>query len=314
MVCATSWLTKKKNDMKIFITGGLGYIGRHLSKLLLAKGYNVVAVGRRPSQNLIKDERFKYVSADTTKQGEWQNELQDIDAVFNLTGQSIFHVWSKNYKKSIYDSRILTTRNLVNALPDSKRGTLLCSASASGYYGDRGDDVLSEKEPPGRDFLAIVCRDWEKEAFQATKKSIRVTTTRIGVVLGRNGGAIKRMIPAFRLYLGGAIGNGQQWFPWIHMRDLLAAMIFILENKKISGPLNLTAPGQVRNRDFTKTFAKAINRPAVMPAPAFLLSILLGEFGKAILCSQKAAPAKLIKHGFSFQYPEVSGAIKNILK
>ncbi|MBN1932599.1 MAG: TIGR01777 family oxidoreductase [Desulfobacterales bacterium] len=299
--------------MKIFITGGTGFVGTHLSNFLLSRGHEVTAVGIRPSQNRINHENFHYISGDTSKEGRWQEELKNIDAVVNLAGASIFKRWNKSYKQLIYDSRILTTRNLVGSLPKDKK-VVLCSTSAVGYYGDRGNDTLTEEEPNGDGFLAQVCADWEKEARRAEEKGIRVATTRFGIVLGKNGGALKKMIAAFRFYLGGPLGNGMQWFPWIHMEDLVSAMLFIMENEKMNGPVNFCSPNPVRNRDLAKTLGHILNRPALMPAPAFIIRLVMGEFGNTILTSQKAVPEKLLKHGFNFQYSGIQAAISDIVK
>jgi hypothetical protein len=299
--------------MKIFITGGLGFIGRYLSSFFVSQGHRITAVGTHPSQHLITDDRFRYISADTTRQGAWQDALQDTDAVINLAGKSIFKRWTKSYKQLIYESRILTTRNLVESLP-ANQGIMLCSASGIGYYGNRGNDTLSEGETGGRDFLAGVSRDWEAEAFRAREKGVRVVTARFGAVLGKNGGAMVKMVPAFRLFVGGPMGNGSQWFPWIHLDDLLWATKFVIENEKIDGPVNFCASQAIRNRDFAKAMGHVLRRPAFMPAPGFLIRLILGEFGTSLLFSQRAVPDKLIKHGFTFKYPEVEAAIRQIVE
>lgn len=298
--------------MKIFITGGTGFIGSHLSDSLLQKGHFVVAAGMSPVTGLLKHPNLKYISADTTKKGPWQEGLKDIDAVINLAGRSIFKRWDETYKQSIYDSRIITTRNIVEALPAGKDITL-CSTSAAGYYGDRGEEILTESEPSGSDFLAKVCKDWEEEAFKAKNKGVRVAAMRFGVVLGRDGGALEKMIPPIRFFVGGPIGNGRQWFPWIHIEDLISAIIFVLENKDINGPLNFTAPESTRNIELVKTIAGILHRPAFMPAPSFMIRLILGEFGSSILASQRVIPDKLLKYGFKFKYPDIRSAVSNII-
>jgi len=298
--------------MNIFITGGLGFVGSHLTNVLLEMGHRVTAIGLRPAQKLIDHQQFRYLSADTSKEGVWQETLADVDAVFNLAGKTIFNRWNESYKQLIYDSRILTTRNLVAALPKDKKITLI-STSATGYYGNRGDDLLTEGEPHGDDFLARVSKDWETEALKAKEKGIRVVAARFGIVLGKSGGAIEKMIPAFRLGLGGALGSGMQWFPWIHMDDLLSAFTFILENQDVEGPVNFCAPNPVRNRDLAKTVGRVLNRPAVLPAPAFMIRLILGEFGNALLYSQRAIPEKLLRYGFRFKYPEIADAVRDIV-
>jgi len=299
--------------MKIFISGGSGFVGRHLSMLLLNKGHRVTATGTRSTQNHIVDEKFHYISADTTRTGDWQNSLKDTDAVINLAGRSIFSLWTRSYKKQIYDSRILTTRNIAEALPENKK-IIFCSTSAAGYYGDRGDDLLTENEPPGNDFLARVCKDWESYAFRAEEKGVRVITMRFGVVLGKNGGAVRQMITPFRFFLGGPIGSGQQWFPWIHISDLLSAILFVIENESIKGPLNFTASEPVRQKDFAKTLGKVLKRPAIMPAPAFIVRLIMGELGASLLASQRVIPRKLSEYGFQFRYPDIRSAILDIVK
>lgn len=298
--------------MKIFITGGSGFIGTRLSSYFLTNGHTVIAIGGRVAGKTLSHPNFKYISADTTKKGLWQDELKDIDAVINLAGRSIFNRWDEKYKKSIYESRILTTRNLVEALSAGKNITL-CSTSAAGYYGDRGEDILTESEPSGTDFLAKVCRDWEEEAFKAKDKSVRVAAMRFGVVLGRDGGALEKMMLPIRFFVGGPIGSGKQWFPWIHIEDLISAITFILENKAVNGLLNFTAPKPTRNIELVKTIAGILHRPAFMPAPSFMIRLILGEFGSSLLASQRAIPDKLLKYGFKFKYPDIRSAVSNII-
>jgi uncharacterized protein (TIGR01777 family) len=238
--------------------------------------------------------------------------LEDVDAAINLAGRSIFKRWSKSYKALIYDSRILTTRHLVDALPTHKNISLI-SASGVGYYGNRDDDILTESDANGNDFLATVCRDWENEAFNAEKKGVRVVSARFGVVLGKNGGAMEKMIPAFRFFVGGPIGDGMQWFPWIHLTDLISAIIFVMENEGVNGPFNFCSPHPVRNGDLAKTMGRVLNRPSLMPAPAFMMKLALGEFAGTLLDSQRVIPEKLIECGFNFQYADIGEAIRDIV-
>lgn len=297
--------------MKIFISGGLGFVGKQLSALLLNQGNEVIASGSRPDPKIILHQNFRYIQADTRKSGQWQNVFCDVDAVVNLAGKSIFNYWTKAYKQLMYDSRILTTRNIVEALPKDRK-VVLCSTSAVGYYGNRGEETLTETSSNGSDFLAKVAKDWEAEAFKAEEKGVRVAVMRFGVVLGKNGGAIKQMVPAFRFGLGGPIGNGKQWFPWIHIEDLLSAVMLILQSDTVSGVLNFCSPESVRQGDFAKALGKALCRPAIMPAPAFVIRMILGEFGATLLSSQKAVPSKLSECKFSFKYPDIQSALEEI--
>ena len=298
--------------MKILITGGSGFIGTNLSEYLLNGGHWVSAIGRSEDPHRIRHDAYRYIKADTTRPGKWQEEVGQAEAVVNLAGATIFKRWTTKYKKTIYNSRILTTRNVAASLPEGKNITL-CSASGAGYYGDRGDDILTEDETIGQNFLADVSRDWEKEALQATTKGARVAVLRFGVVLGKNGGALAKMIPAFKMFVGGPLGSGNQWFPWMHLEDLMAAILFILEHHDLGGPLNFCAPNPVRYRELAKTLGEVLGRPSFMPAPAFMIRLVMGEFGEVFLGSQRMIPDRLLKSGFTFQYPDLKGAIRAVV-
>lgn len=300
--------------MKIFITGGLGFVGSHLCQALLQSGHEITAVGRRRNPgNMINHPFFTYLSADTTKPGKWQQQLADHEVVVNLAGKSIFTLWTEKARKEIYDSRILTTRNLAEGLAGRSDVTFL-STSAIGYYGDRGDDLLTEDQPPGSDFLAMVSKDWEREALQAAAGGNRVVLMRFGIVFDRDGGALASMVPAFKFFLGGRLGSGTQWFPWIHMDDLVAACAFAMDQPDLSGPVNFCAPQPVRNAELTRMLAGKLKRPVMLPAPSWMMRALLGQFGQTLLNSQRGKPEALLKSGFSFTYETLEPALDELLK
>ena len=224
--------------------------------------------------------------------------------VINLAGASIFSRWTGEMKRLLRESRILTTQNLVETLEGSRVKTFF-STSAIGYYGFHEDEELTESSPPGSDFLARLASDWEKEARKAEDHGVRVVLTRFGIVLGEEGGALGQMVPLFKRYLGGPLGSGRQWFSWIHRDDLTQAFLFLLERPEIFGPVNFTAPNPVRNRDLAAALGKALNRPALLPAPGFMLRLVLGEFGSILLEGQKVIPQKLLQSGFHFRYPRI---------
>ncbi|WDP89142.1 MAG: TIGR01777 family protein [Desulfobacter sp.] len=295
---------------KIMITGASGFVGRYLALALLEQGHHVTGLGtssRHPFEQ--KYDEFKWVCADTSLPGPWQEGVAGADIIINLAGRSIFHPWTKAYKQAIYDSRVLTTRNLVSAMGEEWSGLLL-SASAAGFYGDRGDTLVSETEPCGEDFLARVCRDWEAAAARAEKKGAKVALMRFGVVLGR-GGALNVMGKAFKFFVGGPLGSGRQWFPWIHIEDLGRAVAFLMA-EGAGGTFNFTGPQPLRQKEFARALGRAMNRPAFMPAPSFMVKLVMGELGASLLQSQKVLPTALESAGFSFRYHAAEKALGRI--
>jgi hypothetical protein len=235
------------------------------------------------------------------------------DVIINLAGASISVRWTEENKKIIRNSRVLTTRHLVEALaaaPD-RQTKLLLSTSAIGYYGDRGEEELTEDSPPGNDFLAQLAQEWEAEAFKAQELGIRVAITRFGIVLGRGGGILEKLVPMFKSFVGGPVGSGKQWFSWIDQSDQLRAFLFVLEHSSLDGPINFTAPNPVRNADLAKALGKVLNRPSFMPAPAFMVKMAMGEFADTVLGGQKVLPAKLQAAGYTFEYPDIEAALRH---
>jgi len=297
--------------MKVFITGGLGFVGSSLSKRLAVEGHEVtvVDIAPRPPDNF--NDRTRYVSADTTVPGPWQKAAAEADLIINLAGASIFRRWNDDYKKLLRDSRILTTKNLVDAIePDST--TALISTSAVGYYGFRQDEELDESGRPGDDFLAQLCVDWEAAALEARKKGSRVVLTRFGLVLGPGGGALGQMLPVFKSFIGGPIGSGGQWFSWIYVNDLLRAFEFVIHDSSIKGPVNFCAPVPVTNRDMARALGKVLKRPSFIKTPAFALKAVFGEFGSVLTEGQRVVPKKLMDRGFSFDYARIEEALRQV--
>jgi len=301
--------------MKILITGGTGFVGRQISSRLIQDRHECTVLTRRPKKSDNAPTGISFLQGDPTEKGPWQEEIQKHDAVINLAGASIFKRWTQEHKKAILESRVKTTQNIVEGIPsNAEKSFTLFSASAVGYYGFLRDEKLNESSPPGDDFLARVTQDWEKEALKADKKESRVVITRFGIVLGEKGGALGQMIPLFKKFIGGPIGNGKQWFSWIHMKDLCESFVFLINHPGISGPVNVCSPHPVRNKDLAKSLGKVLKRPSFVPAPGFLVKLVLGEFGTVVLKGQRVIPEKLVNQDFKFQYPDVEKALEDILK
>ncbi len=300
--------------MKIFITGGTGFVGRHLVSRLLGEGHTLTVLSRSEKASDRLPGGTSIVPGDPTEAGAWRDSVKGQDCIINLAGTSIFSRWTPETKKLIRESRISTTRNIVDAIePARGEDVVLFSTSAVGYYGFHGDEELTEESPPGDDFLARVAVEWENEALRAEGKGARVVITRFGIVLGEKGGALTQMTSIFRKYLGGPLGSGKQWFSWIHMGDLVGAFLFLMAHHEISGPVNLTAPNPIRNEELAKAIGKAMHRPSFLPAPGFMLKLLLGEFGSVLLEGQRVIPRKLLDNGYVFIYPEIGGALQSLI-
>jgi uncharacterized protein (TIGR01777 family) len=295
--------------MKILAFGATGFVGGHLVPHLLERGHEVTVAARSGKAKVSPGAAV--IKADPTVPGPWQDQVASHDAVVNLTGSPVMTRWTQSGKDLILQSRTMSTRHIVDAMSATTGKTLLC-ANAIGYYGDGGDFICTEDTHRGNGFLADVTKVWQDEALHAEEFGHRVVIPRISVVLGR-GGALAKMITPFSLGLGGRLGNGRQWFSWIHVMDLVRVMSFLLETPAVSGPFNACAPYPVTNSDFTAALAKSLKRPALLPVPAFALSLILGEAASMLLTGQRCQPAALERLGFKFDYPEIEGALADII-
>jgi len=301
--------------VKIFMTGGSGFVGTTLTRELTQRGHAVTVLTRRIRPGQALPEGASFLEGSPTVKGAWQEKAADHEVFINLAGTSIFSRWTDEVKKDLRDSRIFTTRNLVEAM-QGRRGkdTHLFSTSAVGYYGFHGDEELTEESPPGKDFLATLAADWEAEARRAETIGARVVLCRFGIVLGREGGMLGQIVPIFRFFLGSPLGSGRQWFSWIHERDLAGVFLFLMEHPDVRGAVNCTAPEPVRNREMTEILGWALGVPTFMPSiPGFVLRLMKGEFGTVILEGQRVLPRKLQAAGFTFRFPQLRGALQDLV-
>ncbi|MGB8476823.1 MAG: TIGR01777 family oxidoreductase [Candidatus Acidiferrum sp.] len=301
--------------MKILVSGSSGLVGNALVRALAKSGHTVCRLVRPGT--VMKDGRndgFQVAWNPTT--GELGGAAVGADAVVSLAGASIAERrWTAARKAALRSSRIDTTRALVNALAKmNARPRVLVSASAIGYYGNRGDELLTEESPPGNDFLSSLAVEWEAEARKAEAIGIRVVLARFGIVLARDGGALPKMMLPFRFFAGGKIGSGRQWMSWIALDDVIEILCLALENGEVRGPINVISPQPVQNAEFTKTLAGVMHRPALFPAPAFALRLALGEMADALLLSStRVLPQKLDRLGYRFLHPDLKSALATIL-
>lgn len=296
------------------MTGGTGFVGTQLTSRLTQDGHELTILSRSAKRSGEVPRGISYLQGDPTQKGAWQEAIKTHDGVINLAGASIFAKWTEEHKRAIRESRVSTTRNIVEGIPSHPQKPFsLFSTSAVGYYGFCGDEELTEDSPSGNDFLAQIAKEWEDEALKAKEKGARVIITRFGIVMGEKGGALSQMIPLFKKYIGGPIGSGKQWFSWVHIKDLSEAFAFLMKHPEISGPVNVCAPNPVRNKDLAKALGKVLHRPSFMPAPGFMVKLVLGEFGSVILEGQRVIPKRLLESGFAFQYPDIEKALMSIV-
>ncbi len=301
--------------MEIFVTGATGLVGRALCDALVRRGDRVACVTRGPLRaRSVLPAGVDVVEGDPTVPGPWRERLASADAAVNLAGESVAGGrWTLRRKREIRRSRLETTRNVAAALGRAPAGRTLVSASAVGYYGDGGDAPLGEDSGPGDDFLGRLAHEWEAATLPAERAGVRVVKVRVGVVLAADGGALPRMALPFRFFAGGPLGSGRQYLPWIHIRDLVAVLLFALDTPELEGPVNAVAPDPPRQRDFARALGRALGRPSWLPAPEWALRLALGEMAGMLLAGQRAVPKALRAHGFSFDYNELNAALRDLL-
>ncbi|MFI2200165.1 TIGR01777 family oxidoreductase [Streptomyces sp. NPDC020192] len=301
--------------MRVAITGSTGLIGSALTRSLLADGHQVVRLVRDRTATALQD-GSETAHWDPVTGRIQSGALDGADAVVHLAGAGVGDKrWTASYKQVIHDSRVFGTGTIARAVADSAAPPrVLVSASATGYYGDTGARIIEESEPAGDDFLASVCVDWEAAADPARQAGVRVVHPRTGLVVSAEGGAFGRLFPLFRLGLGGRLGSGDQYWPFISLTDHVAALRFALDTEELSGPVNFTAPEPLTNREVTRALGRALHGPALAAVPAFALRAVLGEFAGSITCSARVVPGALDKAGFTFAHPTIDEALDSVLR
>lgn len=297
---------------KLFITGASGFIGRSLLPALKLDGYDIAALSRKVRDT---SSGVRWVLGDPLEADDWQKEVDGAFGLVNLAGEPIVGKrWTPEQKKILRDSRVATTQNLVNAIAQAKqKPKVLVSASAIGLYPKNQETELDETSPPADDFLGKLCQEWEDAAKVAEVHGVRTVLLRIGVVLGRDGGALARMLPVFKFGLGGPLGSGTQWFSWIHVADVVGLIRWALASDAVRGPVNAVAPNPVRMKDFAATLGKVLNRPAFLPAPAFALNLVLGESAQVVLDGQRVRPTAALRQGYRFQFSALEDALRDVV-
>lgn len=301
--------------MRVVVSGATGFVGRKLVKALIERGDDVLVLSRRPELALRRlGEQIRAIKWTPEYDPAWGEEIEGYDAVVNLAGEPIMgHRWTEAQKEKILKSRTESAAGIIKAIRRANhRPATLISASAIGYYGPHGDEELDEDTPPGEDFLARVCRAWEEEVEDDDTESVRTVRIRIGLVLGPGGGALEQIAKPFWLCMGGRLGAGRQWMSWIHIKDLVGIILWALDDPRVEGPLNGTAPQPVTNQEFARTLGRTINRPAVFPTPAFVVRLALGEAAEIVLQGQRVLPVRVQKLGYSFGFTTLADALRDI--
>lgn len=301
--------------MKICITGATGFVGKPLCASLIHDGHELIILSRDPASARVSlDLSADYRSWDPEQALAPLNSDDAIDAIVHLAGHPVATSrWTRAMKNKIRDSRVVGTKNLVAAVKQlTTPPKIFVSASAIGFYGDRGDELLHEMSPVGSGFLPEVCRDWEDASRHHGIPGMRWAALRIGIVLARGGGALEKMLPPFRLGLGGPFGMGKRWMSWIHRDDLVALFRYVLAHETCAGIVNAVAPHVISNADFTKALAHALRRPAILPVPTPIIHLLFGEMASVLLASARVAPQAALNKGFAFRYPDITDALASL--
>jgi uncharacterized protein len=296
--------------MHIFIMGGTGFIGTALLEHLRDSGHRVTALTRPGSS--VRVSGVEAVEGDVLGGGLWQERLREAEAVVNLVGSTILTRWTEQAKKRILETRLLSTKRAVEGMRGSGGQTFIC-ANGVDFYGDRNGELLVEESGPGQGFLSEVCQKWQDAARTAESKGSRTVVTRFAPVLGQGGGVLGKMLPIFKKGVGGKLGKGTQWFPWVHIMDLVRVIEFSCRDERVRGPVNVCSPHPVTNAEFTKAMADVLHRPAVMTVPAFALKLMYGEAAHALLSSHRCIPGKLQELGFEFHFPKVDEALRDLI-
>ncbi len=302
--------------MKVVVTGGSGFIGSTLIPMLIVEGHEVVLLTRSPDSVRSRvDQRVKVEEWDGKTPGAWSSHIDGADAVLNFAGESIAGKrWTSAQKKRIIESRVDATNAIVAAIGKaSKKPAVLINASAVGFYGPVESGEVTEEYQRGNTFLSETTDRWEQSARAVQQYGVRLVLLRISVVLGEGGGALEKMLLPFRLFVGGPIGSGQQWFPWVHVDDLVGAVLFAFSNKDVSGPVNVAAPQASTMKEFCAALGKTLHRPSWAPVPRFVLNIALGEMSEMLLTGQRVVPRALERFGYKFKFPQLAPALADIL-
>jgi uncharacterized protein (TIGR01777 family) len=302
---------------RIIVTGATGFLGSRIIKLLSRRGDQVVALVRDIERGRrLAPGAAEYLSwSSSMKDGDWARAIDGADAVINLAGTPVAERWSDANKKKMRESRLEGTRHIVEAIGRAaSKPRVLVNASGVGYYGTSDSKIFTENSPAGTDFLAKLCAEWEAEALKAEEHGVRTVIVRTGIVLDPHGGALARLLPTFRLFVGGPVASGKQWFPWVHIDDEIAIYLWAIDNEEVRGAVNAAAPGVVNSKEFSATLGKVLGRPSFFPVPKFAIDLILGEGSLILIEGQRVVPERTQALGFEFRHPELREALESLLK